>query len=123
MTAFNAIAASKSPGDAKRLGRGIQSFDQGLWDTLVLRVAYEVVLQKFAQLHDLQQLLLSTGDRAIAEMTSDDSIWGTGVNIGSEEATDASKWLGSNILGWALMEARATLQSAQRSAQAQQQAS
>ena len=75
----------------------------------MLSVAYEVALQKFTQLRDLQEILLSTGDRIIAEMTSEDSIWGTGVDIGSTEAADASKWLGTNILGWALVEARAIL--------------
>ena len=109
LAAFDAIAESTIPGDAKRLGRSIQPFDQGLWNNLVLSVAYEVALQKFTQLRDLQEILLSTGDRMIAEMTSEDSIWGTGVDIGSTEAADASKWLGTNILGWALVEARATL--------------
>ena len=115
---FDAIAESTSPGDAKCLGRGIWPFDQDLWNRLVLPVAYEVVLQKFAQLPDLQEILLSTADRALAEMTSADSIWGTGVDVGSEEAADASKWPGTNILGWALMEARVSLRGSAQKQQA-----
>ena len=49
-------------------------------------------------------------------MISEDSIWGTGVDIGSAEAADASKWPGTNILGWALVEARRTLKEQQTAA-------
>ena len=115
LAAFDAIAESTTPGDAKRIGRSVQPFDYDLWNRLVLSVAYEVALQKFTQLHDLQQVLLSTGDRVIAEMTNEDSIWGTGAEMGSAEAADASKWPGTNILGWALAEARATLRATRAS--------
>ena len=79
---------STAPREAKGLGRGIKAFDQALWNRIVLSVAYEVVLQKFTQLEDLRQVLLSTADRTIAEMISEDSIWGTGVDIGSAEAAE-----------------------------------
>ena len=88
LASFDAIAESTTPREAKGLGRGIKAFDQALWNRIVLSVAYEVVLQKFTQLEDLRQVLLSTADRTIAEMISEDSIWGTGVDIGSAEAAE-----------------------------------
>ena len=39
-------------------------------------------------------------------MTSEGSVWGSCVDIGFAEAADASKWHGTNVLGWALAEAR-----------------
>jgi hypothetical protein len=54
-------------------------------------------------------ILLGTGNRVLAEMTSKDSNWGTGVDVGREGAADPSKWRGTNILGWALMVARAQI--------------
>ena len=46
-------------------------------------------------------------------MTRNDTNWGTGLDLNSEEANNPSQWRGTNILGWALTEAREALLVAQ----------
>ncbi len=41
-----------------------------------------------------------------------DTIWACGVRLNEDERFDVSKWRGQNILGFALMEVRASLQGA-----------
>jgi len=50
--------------------------------------------------------LLATGTKLIAECTAGDKIWGTGVNEDDPRARQPARWNGTNVLGWALMEAR-----------------
>ena len=61
----------------------------------VMRVA---VRAKFTQHEELRELLLSTGDEALVEHTTNDAYWGDG--------GDGS---GKNMLGKILMEVRAEL--------------
>ena len=42
----------------------------------------------------------------IVESAPNDSIWGIGLHIKNNDIYDPMKWKGSNVLGWALMEAR-----------------
>merc|ERR1719282_8601 len=85
----------------------VAPWSQSAWDRAVCTVAREVVLQKFRAVPGLDALLLGTGQAVIAEMTRNDANWGTGVDIG--RARNPSQWRGTNILGWALMAARAQL--------------
>ena len=50
--------------------------------------------------------LLQTGRALIAEATSNDRHWGIGLDEGHASVQTPALWRGSNILGWALMEAR-----------------
>merc|ERR1711879_146462 len=104
------IKNSKSPADTKKLGRGIKNFDETVWQRIVCSVAFEVVYQKFSKTHSLQPILLNTGDRVIAEATTRDKNWGIGIDVGDPRAQKPCEWNGTNILGWALMEARSALQ-------------
>eukprot|EP00971_Amphidinium_carterae_P127702 2529903-Amphidinium_carterae.1 len=49
------------------LGRKCQNFDNEKWLEVVEDVAYEVVLQKFSASEELAEVLLSTGNKIIAE--------------------------------------------------------
>ena len=53
--------------------------------------------------------MLRTGERLLAEATANDAIWGIGLNVGDSRVQTPSRWPGTNILGWALMEARTAL--------------
>lgn len=72
-------------------------------------IAFAVVYQKFSSTEELRTKLLQTGNKVIAEMTSRDHNWGTGVNLGTPKALDPHQWPGKNVLGKALMMARAKL--------------
>ena len=107
---FDAIAApGKRPEEYKALGRRVQGFDGGAWDGAVVDVAIAVVSQKFASDPALWKVLDATGDRVLAEMTKNDSFWGTGIDRSHADAQTPSAWPGTNILGYALMVARERL--------------
>jgi len=87
-----------------------------LFATLTLQVAREVVWQKFSKLPQLAKGLLGTGDRIIAEATRRDPIWGIGLDIGERDVGVPANWRGTNVLGWALMQARDRLRAAEEEA-------
>jgi hypothetical protein len=66
----------------------------------------EVVRQKFASDRDLRAVLLSTGDKILAEAAPNDCIWGIGLSVKDGRVQDPSQWQGQNVLGTALMQAR-----------------
>jgi len=106
---FSQIVAASTPSDAKKLGRSIKGFDQALWDEVVCSVAFEVVFQKFQKQPELREILFLTGDAVLAEASPWDAIWGIKMALGDPRVHYPAQWPGTNILGWALMEARAAL--------------
>lgn len=112
---FNSIYRPNSA--AKTLGahkewRGVKDFDQVLWNNTVYAVAYEVVYQKFAQAQAHKDSLLSTGELIIAGAAYDDTDWDIGPIDTSLPTRQRDKSVpAANILGWALMETRASLRS------------
>ena len=109
------IARARTPHEAKRLGRRVSNWNETLWKDTVCEIAVSVVSQKVDSDPFIKDLLLSTGDKIIAEMTANDQNWGTGVSIGSQNQNIPQNWTGSNILGWALMHVRHKLQSENQS--------
>ncbi len=57
----------------------------------------------------LKNLLLSTGDKILAEACPYDKIWGIGLDANHPDSTDQSKWKGDNLLGKILMQIREEL--------------
>lgn len=103
---FDSILHEKQPDKVKSLGRKVTPFVNKRWDAVVLEVAREVVTQKFESVPGLAPILLSTGERLIAEMSERDTVWATGLDIGHKYASIPTRWKGINVLGWALMMAR-----------------
>merc|ERR1711879_660372 len=94
---------------------GVRNFDDKVWRSRLESIAYEVVLQKFGSSSELKKVLLDTGDAILAEAAPTDSIWGIGLPASDYRATDPDQWLGTNILGYALMQARKTLRGSRSS--------
>merc|ERR550525_2103699 len=107
---FDQIKVAKHPAEAKRLGRGVWNFDDSVWTRIVCAVSFQVVYQKFLKTPSIRSILLGTGDKLLAEATRNDKNWGIGIDVGDSRVQTPSAWQGSNILGWALMEARSILQ-------------
>mmetsp|Transcript_105817 Transcript_105817/g.183985 ORF Transcript_105817/g.183985 Transcript_105817/m.183985 type:complete len:589 (+) Transcript_105817:67-1833(+) len=107
--AFGEIQRASSPVACKKLGRGVQNFDQKLWLEHVEEIAFEVVRQKFAADDALGAVLLSTGNAVLAEAAPNDCIWGIGLGTTDDRSLDPAQWCGRNILGFSLMRARAFL--------------
>ena len=105
---YHEIAKALKPNVAKQLGRQVRGFDEATWKMVECSVAFEVVYQKFSKSPALKEILLKQ-DGQFAEMTSNDHNWGTGLDKADPDASDPSKWPGTNMLGWALTEAATIL--------------
>ena len=103
---YQKIIDSTNPEDTKSLGRKVKPWDQKKWNDFVYLIAKEVIKQKFSKLDKERRHLLGTGNCILAEATSNDCIWGIGLNVNDPDVRNISKWKGKNMLGWALMEVR-----------------
>lgn len=103
------ILAARTPGEAKKLGRSVEGFDEEVW----LQRGWDIVVAgnvaKFGQHPALRTFLFETGKKVLVETSPADRIWGIGMAAGDPNAEDPGAWQGLNLLGFALMEARARL--------------
>ena len=103
------ILASADPGEIKALGRQVAGFDGRVWDVHKYTVVLEGNFQKFLQNPELKRLLLDTGERVLTEASPYDRIWGIGLGREEPDAALPPRWLGQNLVGFALMEVRGQL--------------
>jgi ribA/ribD-fused uncharacterized protein len=94
------VRMAKSPGSAKRMGRGEVTLRPD-WEQVKYEVMKKALRAKF-RIPEMKALLLESGDAEIYEDSPYDKIWGTGEKGGVGT--------GQNLLGKALMEIRAELQ-------------
>lgn len=91
------IAEARSPGRAKSLGRKVRLRKD--WESVKVGIMKQLVLLKFRENPELEELLLATGDAELVEgNTWNDRFWGV------------CNGYGKNHLGKALMSVRAQLQ-------------
>ncbi|WP_232519884.1 NADAR family protein [Actinosynnema pretiosum] len=107
------IAEARTPGEAKSLGRQVRGFDEDTWVRERLELVARLNEAKFGQHDDLRAYLLGTGERVLVEASPVDRIWGIGLAADDPRAGDPQRWRGLNLLGEALMLARARLASGQ----------
>jgi len=110
--AERAAVEAGHPAEAKAAGRLVRNFDDAVWTRRRVAVVVEGSVHKFDQHDELRAYLLGTGERVLVEASPRDRIWGIGLGATDERATDAARWRGENLLGFALMEARARLRGA-----------
>jgi ribA/ribD-fused uncharacterized protein len=103
------ILAARTPAEAKNLGRLVRGFDDKRWEAARFELVVLGNVAKFGQDPELCRYLLGTANRVLVEASPRDRIWGIGLGAAHEQATDPSRWRGRNLLGFALMEARARL--------------
>lgn len=103
------ILACQSPAEAKKLGRSIEGFDEATWVQVRFGIVVRASQAKFSQNPALRRYLKSTGTQVLVEASPVDAIWGIGLAARDAAAADVRQWRGLNLLGFALMEARATL--------------
>lgn len=103
------ILAEPSPARARVIGRRVAGFDQEIWMAHRWEIVVDASLGKFGSDAALGDYLLGTRDRVLVEASPLDRIWGIGLAADSEFAEVPSRWRGLNLLGFALMEARARL--------------
>ena len=110
--AVEPILAARTPAEAKNLGRLVHGFDEAAWDAARFELVVRGNVAKFGQDPALRAYLLGTGNRVLVEASPRDRVWGIGLGAANERATDPAQWRGRNLLGFALMEARARLAAA-----------
>ena len=101
--------AAGHPSQAKKAGRLVRGFDEAVWERERFRIVVEGSVHKFSSDPELGAFLLGTGERVLVEASPVDRVWGIGLAADDEAATDPQRWRGPNLLGFALMEARARL--------------
>ncbi|MGC4750527.1 NADAR family protein [Micromonospora sp. DT201] len=97
------------PGAVKALGRQVRDFDQATWDAYSFGLVVAGNVAKFSQHPNLGQYLSRTGNRVLVEASPVDQVWGIGLSTTDPRAQDLAQWRGRNLLGFALMHARAQL--------------
>ncbi|MNK20316.1 Swarming motility protein YbiA [compost metagenome] len=103
---YRQIIAANKPGEVKDLGRRISDFDEAVWTAERYEIVKTGNLHKFQQHPELAEYLLGTGNRVLVEASPVDFIWGIGMAQDHVDVSDPGKWLGLNLLGFALMEVR-----------------
>ncbi|MXM66999.1 DUF1768 domain-containing protein [Streptomyces sp. HUCO-GS316] len=103
------VLAAEHPAEAKKAGRLVRGFDEAIWERERFGIVAEGNMRKFASDPALRAFLLGTGERVLVEASPVDRVWGIGLAADDERATDPERWRGPNLLGFALMEARARL--------------
>ncbi len=108
-TVLTEIIKTKSPANAKKLGRSVQRFDPKKWNDHCTQIVVDGNFAKFSQNEPLKQFLVTTGDRVLVEASPRDKIWGIGMGQDDPLVHDPNNWKGSNLLGFALMQVRTLL--------------
>ena len=103
------VVAAPKPQAAKALGREVGAFDDEVWEKHRYDIVVAGNLAKFGRHDDLRVFLLGTGERVLVEASPVDRIWGIGLARDDPRASDPARWRGANLLGFALMDVRATL--------------
>ena len=110
----DAILQARSAAQAKDLGRTVRGFDEAVWERHRVEIVVTGSVLKFGSDPALCAYLVGTGSRVLAEASPRGRIWGIGLAKDSEFAERPECWPGLNLLGFALMEARARVASGGR---------
>lgn len=103
------IMSNHNPRQQKLYGRQVENFDGDEWKSVCVDRCYPGIKAKFAQNESLKQMLLSTGNKKIAEASPIDRIWGIGLSPTDIRARNPDNWDGANLLGEILMLVREEL--------------
>ncbi|RSN46723.1 NADAR family protein [Actinomadura sp. WAC 06369] len=103
------ILANPSPAIAKSIGREVRGFDEETWAAHRYGIVVRGSVAKFAAHEHLREYLASTRGKALVEASPEDVVWGIGLDEHHPDARRPSRWKGTNLLGFALMEARDAL--------------
>ena len=103
------VLLATDPAEAKALGRTVSGFDDEVWVKNRWRIVVDANQHKFSQNLAMREFLAGTENHTLVEASPYDTVWGIGLKADSPAALHPAQWLGLNLLGYALMEVRATL--------------
>ena len=99
------IKEAAGPVQCKGIGDAITVDNEDEWLAEAKRVTYQACRAKFTQNDHCKQVLLATGQDALAE-AGPNQVWGIGLRINDDNAYDKCKWNGQNVLGELLTQLR-----------------
>lgn len=100
------IMQARSPKEMKAYGRAVSRFEATVWNTNCYDIVRRASLAKFSQNPALLDFLLGTRNRILVEASPYDRVWGIGLGKEHPDAENPMKWRGTNLLGFALTQAR-----------------
>ncbi|WP_172255159.1 NADAR family protein [Saccharibacillus deserti] len=100
------ILQAVHPKQMKEFGRQVQNFDDAVWKKEAYGIVKRASLEKFRQNAELWAFLRKTQNRILVEASPRDRIWGIGMGKDHPDAENPARWRGTNLLGFALSEAR-----------------
>ena len=104
--AMTAALTAEDPRAAKAAGRSVRGFDEQVWAAARFDLVVAGNLAKFQGNPELGAFLAATRPRVLVEASPRDRIWGIGMSAGHPDAGRPSRWRGTNLLGFALMNVR-----------------
>ncbi|MES2740598.1 MAG: NADAR family protein [Pseudomonadota bacterium] len=107
--AYRAMLTAATPAQVKALGRQVRGFDEALWQTARVDIVLAANLAKFSQHPRLARFLLSSAGQVLVEASPVDPVWGVGLAATDPAIMSPARWIGLNLLGFALMRVRARL--------------
>ena len=96
--------------NAKKLGRGVQNYDDKVWTEKRSKIVLFGARLKFKQNEDLKEIILNTGNTKMVEVSPYDKIWGIGLSEFDAKRIQEVKWPGLNLLGKVLDTLKSELQ-------------
>ena len=103
------ILATDDVTETKALGRLVANYHESYWNGGRQIIVFEGLIAKFSQNEDLKSQLKATEDCILAECAVKDRIWGIGLSMNDPDRLERDKWIGQNLLGYALMMVRERL--------------
>ena len=103
------ILATDDVAETKALGRLVANYNESYWNGVRQIIVFEGLIAKFSQNEDLKSQLKATEDCILAECAVKDRIWGIGLSMNDLDRLERDKWIGQNLLGYALMMVRERL--------------
>jgi len=94
------ILDSKTPNDARLLGRKVKGYDDKKWSEVRYKIFYDLNLIKYTTDRKLQRMLLDPkfDNKIFVEASPIDRIWGIGISEDNDPEYKEHEW-GRNFLG------------------------
>lgn len=103
------IIGETDPRVQKALGRSIKNYVEDVWADCRFDIVKRINFLKFWQNPAWRELLVFTDGYEIVEASPYDKIWGVGLGEDDPLILDKTNWNGMNLLGKAIMDARAKI--------------
>lgn len=111
MRADMILDPTAGPDQVKAIGRKVENYDDAKWSEVRYGVVVLGTMLKFSQNPEFYEIMMERdGDKVIVEASPYDKIWGIGRHANDDlDLRNVYNWDGLNLLGYAVMEARARL--------------